>query len=89
MEEKDVYAELSSIRNLMERSSKFISLSGLAGVLVGFYALAAAWFVARITMNHEDMGSPSDDKPIILRAMILGALFVLLLTMLTSYWLSR
>jgi len=42
MKEKDVYAELSSIRNLMERSSKFISLSGLAGVLAGVYALAGA-----------------------------------------------
>jgi hypothetical protein len=42
MEEKDVYAELSSIRDLMERSSKFISLSGLSGVLAGFYALAGA-----------------------------------------------
>ena len=59
MEEKDIYAELSSIRNLMERSSKFISLSGLAGVMVGFYGMAGAWFAARIISNHEDMGFPT------------------------------
>lgn len=45
MKEKDVYAELSSIRNLMERSTKFISLSGLSGVMAGVYALVGA-FVA-------------------------------------------
>ena len=39
MKEKDIQDELSSIRSLMERSSKFISLSGLSGVLAGVYAL--------------------------------------------------
>ena len=34
--------DLASIRNLMERSVKFISLSGLSGVLAGIYALAGA-----------------------------------------------
>ena len=42
MEEKDIQNELASIRNLMERSSKFISLSGLSGVLAGVYALIGA-----------------------------------------------
>ena len=31
-EERDVHAELTSIRNLMERSTKFISLTGLAAI---------------------------------------------------------
>jgi predicted lysophospholipase L1 biosynthesis ABC-type transport system permease subunit len=33
---------LHEIRNLMERSSRFISLSGLSGVFAGIYALAGA-----------------------------------------------
>jgi predicted lysophospholipase L1 biosynthesis ABC-type transport system permease subunit len=33
---------LHEIRNLMERSSRFISLSGLSGVFAGVYALAGA-----------------------------------------------
>lgn len=48
MEEKEIHDELASIRNLMERSSKFISLSGLSGILAGLYALAgaaAAYFI--------------------------------------------
>ena len=42
MQEKEIYSELSSIRNLMERSAKFISLSGLSGILAGIYALIGA-----------------------------------------------
>jgi hypothetical protein len=42
VEEKDIQNELASIRNLMERSSKFISLSGLSGILAGIYALIGA-----------------------------------------------
>lgn len=39
MGEKEIYAELSSIRTMMERSTKFISLNGLSGVMAGVYAL--------------------------------------------------
>lgn len=42
MEEKDLQNELASIRSIMERSSKFISLSGLSGILAGVYALIGA-----------------------------------------------
>lgn len=42
MKQEDIYAELSSIRNLMERSAKFISLSGVSGILSGCYALIGA-----------------------------------------------
>jgi len=42
MKENDIQHDLASIRSLMERSSKFISLSGFSGVLAGIYALAGA-----------------------------------------------
>lgn len=45
MEEKEIHDELSAIRGLMERSSKFISLSGLSGILAGIYALIGATIV--------------------------------------------
>ena len=44
-EEKDYIQDISEIRSMMERSSKFLSLSGLAGVMAGIYALVGA-FVA-------------------------------------------
>jgi hypothetical protein len=43
MKEKQDYSQdLASIRNLMERSVKVISLSGLSGVLAGIYAILGA-----------------------------------------------
>ena len=44
MKEKPDYShELTEIRSMMERSSRFLSLSGLAGVLAGIYALVGAY----------------------------------------------
>ena len=40
--------DLKQIRSMMERSTKFLSLSGMSGVAAGIFALlgaAAAWFV--------------------------------------------
>lgn len=37
---QDQLAELREIRNLMERSSRFLSLSGIAGIIVGVIAIA-------------------------------------------------
>lgn len=40
--------DLQTIRDIMERSAKFLSLSGLAGIFAGFCALlgaAIAWFI--------------------------------------------
>jgi hypothetical protein len=45
VEENKIQQDLSSIRNMMERSSKFISLSGLSGILAGVYALIGAAMV--------------------------------------------
>jgi hypothetical protein len=42
VKENEIQDELTSIRSMMERSSKFISLSGLSGVLAGIYALIGA-----------------------------------------------
>lgn len=36
-------AEIKEIRKMMEESSRFLSLSGLSGVLVGIYALFGAF----------------------------------------------
>src|SRR6478735_609486 len=35
---------LQDIRRMMQRSSRFISLSGLSGIAAGVWALAGAWF---------------------------------------------
>jgi hypothetical protein len=35
---------LQDIRRIMERSSRFLSLSGLSGIAAGFWALVGSWF---------------------------------------------
>ena len=42
-EQKEHLQALTEIRSMMERSSRFISLSGLSGVFAGMFALAGAW----------------------------------------------
>lgn len=46
---KDSYLQdLTEIRSMMERSTRFLSLSGLSGVLAGSYALIGAFLAHRI-----------------------------------------
>lgn len=52
---------LSEIRQLMERSSRFISLSGLSGVFAGLYALIGA-FAAYTYLNLEGVGYYSGSR---------------------------
>ena len=42
-QQQDTLQEVKDIRRMMERSSRFISLSGLSGVAAGAFALFAAW----------------------------------------------
>ena len=52
-QEQDQLATLHEIRNIMDRSSRFISLSGLSGVAAGVSALIGAGVVKRYLLNHE------------------------------------
>ena len=45
MEQKDYLKDIQDIKQMMSKSSQFISLSGLAGVLAGVYALIGAFIV--------------------------------------------
>ncbi len=51
MESKDYLKDLNEIKDLMNKSSRFISLSGLSGILAGIYALIGAavayWLVTQ------------------------------------------
>ena len=96
MEEKDIHNELASIRSLMERSSKFISLSGLSGILAGVYALigaAAAYFI--IQNNPVDIKSgialfdAFSNTLTILLSLIVIAGVVLIASITTAIVLSR
>src|SRR4051812_16286456 len=58
--------EISDIRRIMERSSRFISLSGLSGIAAGVFALVAAYFADRFISDyysryHDRPGFLGDD----------------------------
>jgi hypothetical protein len=46
-------SEIKEIRKMMEQSSRFLSLSGLSGVLIGIYALAGSFITHRIIYFSE------------------------------------
>ena len=45
---KDYLEDISQIRDIMERSSSFISLSGLSGIMAGVYALIGSYIGYRM-----------------------------------------
>lgn len=53
-EEKDYIQDITEIRTMMERSTKFLSLSGLSGVLAGVYALIGAFYANKTIGFNPD-----------------------------------
>ena len=52
--EQEYIKDIGEIRSMMERSTKFLSLSGLSGVLSGVYALIGAFLAYRLFYNNEE-----------------------------------
>jgi len=50
--QSDTLREINDIKRIMERSSRFISLSGLSGIAAGLCALAGAFFANRVLKNY-------------------------------------
>jgi hypothetical protein len=91
MQEKDIYSELSSIRSLMERSAKFISLSGLSGIMAGLYALAGAFLGYKIVYSSNSgllFSSTYINDTLVLWQLFFIAMAVLLLSLITGIWLT-
>ncbi len=86
IKEKDYIKDLTEIRQMMERSSKFISLSGWAGILAGIYALVAA-YIAYALFNFKP-GEESKMVPSDMLNVILLALALLVLALTTAVFLS-
>ena len=49
----DYVQDLATIRGIMEKRTKFISLSGLSGILAGIYALIGAYMAYRVIYFSE------------------------------------
>jgi len=53
MDQQQSLKELQHIKQMMERSSRFISLSGLSGISAGICALVGAWFAWSKINNRQ------------------------------------
>ena len=54
MEPKDYLKDITEIKQLMNKSSRFISLSGLSGVLAGIYAIIGATVAYWLVEGYSD-----------------------------------
>ncbi|HLF33866.1 MAG TPA: hypothetical protein VI583_06500 [Cyclobacteriaceae bacterium] len=89
--EQEYIDALKEIRSIMQRSTRFISLSGLSGIAAGIYALAGTYFAYRLL--YENDGSISDGGLMhpggqVIRPLVFIAASVLILTLATGTWLS-
>jgi hypothetical protein len=83
--------DIASIRTIMERSAKFISLSGLSGVLAGIYALTGAtiaYFTIHYPISPINYRTYSLQTPEALSKLVLIATLVLIASITTGLWLS-
>ncbi len=54
MDSKDYLKDISEIKDLMNKSSRFISLSGLSGILAGTYALIGAAIAYFLVLRYSN-----------------------------------
>ena len=84
--------DLASIRSLMDRSAKFISLSGLSGIFAGIYALGgatAAYFLIQYPRSPFEYRTQTVNEPATLVELLLIASVVLGLSVGTGLWLTQ
>lgn len=89
--ERDYLGDLAEIRSMMERSSKFLSLSGWAGILAGIYALIGAYISHTLLqfrpteLRYDGIGHNSFDQ----QGLILLAGVILIMAIATAIILSN
>ncbi|TRZ43575.1 hypothetical protein [Robertkochia solimangrovi] len=71
MSNKDYLKDIHLIKDMMNRSSRFISLSGLSGIFAGIYAIAGAIFAYFYIF-------PSDEQPLLINSAPYNGILILL-----------
>lgn len=88
---QDYQQDLASIRSIMEKSAKFISFTGLSGVLAGIFALAGSAYAYTILYYpYPPFGFRfySLDDKFSIASLVITALVVLFLSLTTGYYLG-
>ena len=81
---------IQDIKRIMERSSRFISLSGLSGIAAGICALAGAFFAKQILDNYysqiNKVGFTSISFHKLKLDILLIAMFILITALVTAFY---
>lgn len=87
MEKENKYLnDLKDIKNMMARSSQFMSLSGLSGIIAGIYAITGAGIAYCLIEKHKGYYITLESTTF--KLLLLTAGIVLLLSIGTAYWLT-
>ena len=90
MSNKKYLDDLNEIKNLMNRSSRFLSLSGLSGILAGVYALIGSYFAYQLLENRTVyIRSNSAQNTELVINLLLIASATAILSVVTAYLLTR
>lgn len=90
--EQKYIKDLNEIRSMMERSTKFLSLTGWSGIMAGLYALAGIYIAYGLISSQTEgysynMFSGPDLPAVVLELFLLGAV-ILVLAVGTAVFLS-
>lgn len=86
--ENDYQKDLAEIRSLMERSTKFLSLSGWAGIFAGIYALVAAFLSVKLFSFYPDTVFYKIMDPSRFFSIILLGVITIVTALLTAFYFS-
>lgn len=91
MEQKDYLKDIQDIKQMMSKSSQFLSLSGISGILAGIYALIGAWMAYKtIYFDTSTMGAYKNlviSQEAVIRLLVIAAT-VAVLSLVTGIVLS-
>ena len=86
MTKKDYLQDIHHIKNMMDKSSQVLSLSGLSGILAGCYALIGAAYAKYLSDQHTYQYITLESATF--KGILATAVVVLLLSLLTGWILS-
>jgi uncharacterized membrane protein YgdD (TMEM256/DUF423 family) len=86
MEAKDYLKDIQDIKSMMAKSSQFISLSGLSGIMAGIYALIGAVIANYLIVNNQSYYITLESSTF--KYILLTAIIVLGLSVGTAYLLT-
>lgn len=88
MESKNYLNDLKEIKDIMNRSTQFLSLSGLSGILAGIYAIIGAIYANSLIVAHHQYNTYIIIESATFIKIVATALLVLVASVVTAYLLS-